>query len=189
MRINLFEASRRIAIVASVVAVAVTAFSIMPDKVVKLTFSLSRPNANWEMSQDKNCDNEAGRGISSLTLNNGIKAFVTLCFNPVMLNDGSFFIETDIVENGAVIFDKSWSPQVFKYIQRASERFAIPDHQYEKVIEATKDQAINKAKNYLFVLFCFLVGLWTTFFAIGWIVRGLFGIPFGKDSRQPPESV
>jgi hypothetical protein len=189
--VNVFEGSRRIALVvkvAWVIVVGLIAYSVSPD--VRLTFATMHPNDPFTIA-DEHCD-VGSDAIEWVTRRLDDKSiFVQLCFRSRMFESN----ETPLVpyrsNNDTMWGNDPYSTQVTTYTRARAQRFSLMGP-HEDVARAAWNA--ERTKNILIAVL-FALGGWVALSVlqalVGWIVRGFLGIPRGHDRRvdRAPESV
>lgn len=182
MAFNVFEGARRLAYVLTAVAIGGTGFHIWE-------FSNLPATARYEVTpfedpvllvggcvNDEDIKRVISRHISSTSVS------VTLCFPKHKLDNGSSFYvwkQTD----GKIYGNTGTTNDLFAYIDRESAAFSIPEKDTQSIRTMHRSEIWVEVRETLAFLAGLLVAFWLLVFAIGWIVRGFFGIPRGRDSR------
>ena len=185
---NIFEGSRRVALLIKVLWVAAVlfiAYSQSPS--VSITFATMHPTGPFEIS-DSDCEvGSDGIEYKTLSLPDGRSIFGTLCFKSMWFESTQKrLVPYKTGEGGTVWGNDRYSNDVMNYQRARAEGFVFTPAMREA---AEKEWSKTRTKN-IQNTFLFVVGGWIVLsiiqFGIGWIVRGFMGIPRGKDRRAQP---
>jgi hypothetical protein len=187
MKINFFEGARRIGRllqVAWVVGCAVFVWDQKPH--VSLTYSTVGPSAPF-VAVTGCGTHDASEHRWYYKLDADRTASVTLCFAAMRFPNQEMLIPFK-EDGGRWWGDNKFSPDATRYMERRAEQFALAEADRKAAIEEWR----KSRQRQLWSGFGFAVGgaiaIWIVSAIIGWIVRGFFGIPSGRDSRPaPPE--
>jgi len=184
MKLNIFEGSRRIALMIAGVAVAGTLFALATyDPYVSVQYSIANPNGAFVQIQES-CPSDAERHYFSSRTSSGESVSVDLCLLAMTFGkDNARLIPYKIDEQGMIWGAASYSSEVSDYEQKLEGRFKLPASD-----EGTLKKEISQRyrENWVSGLGYLVAGLAIfsgVVWAIGWIVRGFLGIPRGMDRR------
>lgn len=192
MQINIFEGARRLAVLASVLAV-VTAVALGSSVTSSAygSYRIYSPRAQL-IATPKQCDEPGSRlDVFSAETPKGRSATISLCLVSMAFPDKSGSVENLVPyrtnADGMVWGAQSYSPEVDSYLGEIRRDFTLPDDEGKKL-----DRQYDEGRNSQWLsiaagLAVFLAVFWLGVAAIGWIVRGFAGIPRGKDARPKPE--
>ena len=178
MRINIFEGTRRIALLlGAVVVIGVVAATATHDPYISLGYSVTSPNESLVRTTAQ-CPTEAGHHYFSANTNNGKSIGITLCLLTMPFGDkGEQLIPYEVDKSGTIWGAASYSTEVSAYEQELERKFTFSPADTSWI-----DQEISSRyrKNWIESIGYLVVGLaiyWILVWAIGWIVRGFAGIP------------
>lgn len=185
MKTNMFDRSRRVAKIVSVIwvilcVVVVTVYVIGVTPFANVCYTISGPGQEPKRVDCDTYKYELGSrlGFTTVKTQNGTKANVTLYFLPTATDNGQSFIPYGVDENtGWEFIGAPYSPEVDAYTERVINAFKLPPQEEEWVDSQWRQ---NRRKN---VLWCglALVGglavLWGMMWVIGWVGRGFIRIP------------
>ena len=183
MKINIFEGSRRIALLIAAVAIVGTAAAIVADDpYVSVTYRIDHPNGRAVRTDDP-CPEAAGRHYFEVEIAGSKSVNVTLCLTTMRFDNATELVPYRIDEQGMIWGAPSYSSEVTAYAKAVESRIRISrDEQAALAREVSRRwwQNAREAVKYLAVG----LTLWGICVAVvGWIVRGFLGIPRGMDRR------
>lgn len=192
MQINIFEGARRLAVLASILAVAgAVALAASVSSSAFGNYRLYAPGSKLVATPEP-CS-ELGSRLFEFTAETpkGRTASISLCFVSMA------FVQADGTVENLVPYRReadgrywgagSYSPEVQNYVEETKSRFRIPTDEGNK-LDLQYEQHRNSEWQTIGVgLAIFLAVFWLGVAAIGWIVRGFAGIPRGKDARPKTE--
>lgn len=192
MQINIFEGSRRVAILGwGAAALFTVGYLYFNRPVVNAHFLIFGPNVP-PMRSVESPETSPDDGIEyawDVDIGSGAKATLIVHFIAREYSNGEMLIPYKS-EGGKVWGARRHHPEAESYIDTRTNAIAsnLPEDTKTMLrMEAStkrKEEAKEAAQGFLL----FSVIYWTTVYIIGWIVRGFAGIPMGKDSRPPGPS-
>jgi len=184
MAINIFEGSRRIALLAAALATVGTLFALVTyDPYVSNTYSISHPMGAFTRMESE-CPSDAGRHYFTAKTKLGKEASITLCMLAMSFGkNGDRLIPYKADADGTVWGAASYSSEVSAYERVLEKRFSIPlgdDEMIGKEISKRYWENLFQGLGYLVLGLAVFAGM---VWAIGWIARGFLGVPRGMDRR------
>jgi hypothetical protein len=184
MKMNVFEGARRIALFFAALSVVGTIIAtVVRDPYVPVMYNVVIPALPPKMTTN-DCPANAGRHYFSAKTSQGKSVPVTLCMLAMPFDNGAQLIPFRSDEKGMWWGNGPYSEEVKEYGQRLEQRFQLApaDEKLisEKISAAFWGSVQENAKYLCFGLFIF----WLLVYAVGWIVRGFFGIPQGADRKR-----
>ena len=184
MGINIFEGSRRIALLtAGTAAVGTIAAAFLHEPYVPVTYTITHPTGFFVRTEDS-CPMDAGRHYFSKNLTSGKSVSVNLCLLAMPFGeDGRKLIPYKVDDKGMVWGAATYSTEVSAYERKLEERFQITprdEEAFAKEISRRYKENLVSSLGYLAAGLAIFTGV---VWAMGWIVRGFFGIPRGMDRR------
>ncbi|HIE3891671.1 TPA: hypothetical protein ACXNG6_000164 [Stenotrophomonas maltophilia] len=189
MKINIFEGSRRIAMILAALAAVVTISLLVTNKpYVTANYMVSVPGQKpvWT---EKSCqtDSSAMEFLDAETLS-GKKVYVSLCLHSREFSspDGGetrMFVPYMIDANGNMWGNEKYSPEVRAYAERLGKEFKFGPDDSRLADGKYSQQRYKEMGMGALMLIISLLLFWVGVYAIGWIVRGFAGIPRGQDFR------
>lgn len=180
---NIFEGTRRIALlIGAFWAICVISIHAVWDQSVRLEYVVTSPDIVVRVHKDK-CNFDDSDEWQYTTTSNETKLAVHFCFKAQKFTNGEMLVPIWIDRKKSQIVGSSkFSAGTKNYTKRFASEFKIPatdidwaDGQKWPVrLEKTKDGALWVVGGWLI--------LWLLTANVGWIVRGFFRIPHGKDS-------
>jgi hypothetical protein len=189
MKINVFEGARRISLLLQGVWVmGCISLSVFENPYVSLDYETNGPTMPFVQAASSSClSPDAEESIYGYNLKNGSTVGIDLCFKAMAFPDGQMLVPYKVDEKTGMWWGGgSYSSEVSAYIDHREAQFTLPkeheDAAIAKVRKARFDKIWSGVK--------YAAGGWLVIFlltwVIGWIVRGFFGIPSGKDHRPEP---
>lgn len=184
MKINIFEGSRRIALlIAGLATVGTVIILFTYEPYMHIKYSIAQPNDPF-VRVESPCPSDARSTYFSAKTSTGKEVSVTLCIMAMSFGkNGERLIPYKIDEQGMIWGAASYSSEVSAYEQTLEERFKIPledEEQIKKEISQLYRKNMMAGFVYLVAGLAIFAGL---VWAIGWIMRGFLGIPHGMDKR------
>lgn len=181
-RFNVFEGSRRIALLIKVVwAIGAVAVGWTASPHVSLEFSTSHPDAAFIKSDDCTIGTDATKFISR-PIDNDKTVSVELCFKALRADSGAYLVPYR-AEGGRWWGNARYMPDVTTYTDARAQAFSLSEADREAAREEWSNQRTDNIRNGVL----FAVGGWIVLsllqMLVGWIVRGFLGIPHGRDRR------
>lgn len=185
---NIFEGSRRVALVFSCVSAAATMFFVFLEEPHKtFTYSVFHPTGPFFKSS-ANCPRNAGSHFMIYETKSKKKLSVQLCIHPREFDNGMMLIPYK--QNGNEIFGTAIDSPAYKLYVIEKEIFFSMNEFEEKLAEdELREERIDNVKKGIAYLAIFLSVFWAFVSAIGWVVRGFLGIKRGMDSRPNDEKI
>lgn len=189
MNINVFEGARRIAmLMAGFWAIGVVAVNFWERETrVKMVFPVRGPGLAWtRVAPSKTyseCELDDASESQSATTNAGTPVSVTLCFKAMKFKDDRMLVPYRVDEKGMWWGATSYSDDVKKYTKDVAQNFHLSKADEEWADSQLWPIRWRKVKKASAWLFGGLLVLWMFTAIVGWIARGFFGIPSGRDSR------
>ena len=184
MKINIFSGARRLALVlaalAALIALGVTAFH---EPYVSLSYTVAAPNAPFIRTQE-DCPEKGATHFLTASASQGESVFVTLCLLPTTFGeDNAELIPYKIDSKGMIWGAEEYSTEVFAYEKELERRLRLSPADLAAVESEKSVKYWQQLRETLLYLALGLAVFWLLITAIGWVVRGFVGIPFGKDSK------
>lgn len=187
-RFNLFEGSRRIALLLKVVwviGVGVVAYNQSPY--VSLTFFTMMPNDPFVRLPNEECNTGADDfDYVSREFDEGKTVSVQLCYKVARSDSGQFLIPFRVEPGGRWWGNEKYSSDVLTYTAARSSGFNLGPDDRDAASRLWNQQWWKNLRNAIL----FGVGGWLVLSVlqalVGWIVRGFLGIPWGQDRRPEP---
>lgn len=182
--INIFEGSRRIALLAAGLATLGTLVVLVTnDPYVSIEYSVAQPGGPFSRLSG-NCPSDAGKHYFTTETKTGQRLSIDLCLLTMPFGDtGEQLVPYKTDQKGMVWGAASYSSEVSEYERQLEKRFILPpqdDDFAEKEFSRRYWKEIKEGLRYLAIgLVVFGAFVW----AVGWIVRGFLGIPRGMDNR------
>lgn len=185
-RFNVFEGSRRIALLIKVVwALGALVVGWTSTPYVSLEFSTSYPGADFIKGGDCRYGTDA-REFVSRPIDSYRLVSVELCFKALRSDSGADVIPYK-VENDKWWGNSPYTPDVTAYTKGRAQSFQLSEPDLRGAQEEWSSQRTRNIRNGVL----FAIGGWVVLSLlqtlVGWIVRGFLGIAWGQDRR--PESV
>jgi hypothetical protein len=186
--INVFEGSRRIALLLKVVwviGVAVLSYMQSPDVLVK--FVTTQPDAPF-MITDEDCEIGAD-GIERVirAIDGGRSISAELCFKSQVFESNQQRLVPYKVEKDTMWGNGRYATEVRAYTKARAEQFRLTGADQEAA-RAAWSSLRSRTVGYAFL---FATGGWIALSVLqaltGWIVRGFVGIPRRHDRRPEPD--
>lgn len=182
MKFNFFEGARRISLlIAAAWVVGWVAYPIFSTPYVSTTYTLfffDGPAVPVD-----SCTGDFHLANESVAMPDGRKVYVNFCFIAKKASNGEMLIPYADAGNGKELMNRPYSSEVSNYADSFAKKFKVPTEDLdglEAKYRAARLELWTFAAQFLFgglaVGFGFVA-------AVGWIVRGFFGIPRGKDFR------
>lgn len=192
MQINIFEGARRLALLASglaVVAAVALAASVSPY--ASGNFRLYAPGDKLTATP-KSCDEPGSRlVVLDAKTPKGRSVSVSLCLVSMAFPqlDGTVLslVPYQREANGTYWGAAPFSQEVQGYVERLRSEFQLPPDEGNKLDLQYEKSRNSEWTSIAIGLAIFLAVFWLGVFALGWIVRGFAGIPRGQDSRPTVE--
>ena len=186
-RFNLFEGSRRIALILKgiwVIAVVVVSYTQSPF--VTLTFFTMMPNDAFVRLPNEECEvGTDALDFLSREFAQGRAVSVQLCYKAARSDDSRLLVPFQ-VDAGRWLGNERYSTEVMNYTNARTRDFALNADDREAASRLWDEQRWQNIRN----AFLFAIGGWVILSIlqglIGWIVRGFMGIPWGQDRRPAP---
>jgi hypothetical protein len=184
-RFNLFEGSRRIALLLKVLwAIGALAVGWTSAPFVSMEFATSHPDAGFIASDNCKIGTDAVEFINR-EIEDGQTVSVELCFKALQADSGAQIVPYK-VEKGRWWGNSPYTPDVMAYTDARSESFKLSEDARRTARDEWSVQRSRNIRNGVL----FAVGGWVVLslfqMLVGWIVRGFLGIPWRQDRR--PES-
>ena len=188
MAINIFEGSRRIALLTAVLATLGTlAVLINQDPYVSINYSIAHPDGTFQR-ETEDCPSDAGKDYFTTETRSGKRVSIDLCLLTMSFGDkGEHLVPYKRDEKGMVWGAPSYSTEVSEYEKKLENRFSLSPEDNEfasKEISRRHWKSVEEGLLYLAIGLA-IFGAFVS--AVGWIVRGFLGIPRGMD-RRPGEA-
>ena len=186
MNLNVFEGARRISLLMEIVWVigcAVMFWTQSPH--VSLTYQADRPSALFQVAD--NCGSDDAREYKTVGLADNKAVHVTLCFKAHFFENRGMLVPYREEE-------KRWwggerySSEVRKYTEQRAAQFSLAEGDKHAAADLWATERRSQFWNALGAAVGGCIALMIATFSVGWIVRGFFGIPSGKDFRPETNS-
>ena len=183
---NVFEGSRRIAYLAGIIAVIITLFSaITHEPYVTITYGVISPKP-LIIKMSRECPSDAGQVFFQSKSQSKRLVSVELCLLTQEFGDGenkAQLIAYKVDGNGMVWGNTEYSDDVSIYKKRLEAQFVIPEQDNRWIEDKASDLYWGKWKESILGLVLGLAIYSAFVWAVGWIVRGFMGIPYGMDKK------
>jgi hypothetical protein len=183
MKFNIFEGSRRIALMFAGLVVVASQFFIFTSKpFITTNYYEDFPKKPIQIKTD--CLPDAAVKSFYRSFESGKSAYVRICLKPLTHDDGQTFLFAymhDPENNKYALAAEDYSPEIEAYKEKLESEFTFSSSEIDTLKKEYRSEMIKlilQGYGYLIgglILFYLLVT------AIGWIVRGFLGIPRGKD--------
>lgn len=185
---NIFEGSRRIAILAGGLGTIGTLIALGTyDPYIPVSYSIANPRGEFRRMSEP-CPSEAGKHYFSTTSPSDKRVSIDLCLLTMPFGDDKHeLVPYKVDEKNMVWGAATYSSEVSAYERELEGRFSLPA---ADAAEIDKEISQSYWKNWREGLGYLVIGLaiFAAFVrAIGWIVRGFMGIPHGMDKRPGSE--
>ena len=184
-RFNLFEGSRRIALllkVAWVIGVAAITYSTSPY--ASLRFVTWSPVDTFHRTTDDCQIGTDAMEFVTHSIGDGKSVSAQLCFKAQLFESRLLVPYKD--ENGKLWGHERHSTAVTAYTKGRADQFALSENDRETGLIEWRRQSHENLRNGIL----FAIGGWIVLSVIqaliGWIVRGFMGVPWGQDRRPDP---
>lgn len=191
MKINIFEGSRRIALlIGGIWAIGVIGTfgdTWSEDTAVKMVFAVPSPGQpatrDTPESEYSECAFKDHSESRYFVTSSGTRVRAILCFKAREFRDGQMLIPYKVDSTGALWGDRRYSDNVSTYTKKVADSFRL-SKQYEHWADSQLwPTRLQRFKVVVAFLFGGLIALWIFTAVVGWIVRGFLGIPRGKDLK------
>ena len=184
MKINIFSGARRLALVlaalAALLALGITAFN---EPYVSLNYTVAAPNAPFVRTEE-DCPDKGAQHFITASAPQGKSVSVALCLLPTTFGeDNAELIPYKIDSKGMIWGAEEYSSEVFAYEKELERRFRLSPSDLAAIESERSAKYWQQWRETLLYLAIGLAAFWLLVAAVGWIVRGFVGIPFGKDSN------
>ena len=187
MRLNIFEGSRRIALVLGVLWVTgCVAYGILAEPNAQMTYSIGGLGAT--PVRVEKCGEDDGRRYFDTVYDKDNSVGVTLCFTAHKADSGERLIPYAPADNGRWWMAGPYSTEVTKYMQDRESTFRLSPQGMEEARRLRWERRLEQWKDAARVAVVGLAVGWVLVTVVGWIVRGFLGIPRGKDARPQEPS-
>lgn len=186
---NIFEGSRRIALLVAGLAIIGTLIGLGTyDPYVPVSYLISHPKDSFHRMTES-CPTEAGRHYFTTTSRSGKQVSINLCLLTMVFGDDKRpLVPYKVDEKNMLWGAASYSSEVSNYGRELEARFALPTQDNDWIEKEISTQYWKNWKDglgYLGIGLAIFAGL---VWAIGWIVRGFMGIPHGMDRKPDGEA-
>lgn len=184
MKINIFAGARRLALVlatlAALIALGVTAFH---EPYVSLNYTVAAPNAPFVRTEE-DCPEKGATHFITAPASKGESVFATLCLLPTIFGEDNMeLIPYKIDSKGMIWGAEEYSTEVFAYEKELERRFRLSPSDLAAIESEKSAKYWHQWRETLLYLAIGLAVFWMLVTAVGWVVRGFVGVPFGKDSK------
>lgn len=171
MKANMFKAGRRIALALCVVWPAGCAvYGIFAKPYAYLTYSVSALGAT-PVRAHKCALDDGSRDISIKDVE-GNPVGVRLCFKTLKAQPRRWWTEA------------SYSPEVVRQMDEFEEGFRLPPQGIAEAERMHREQHLEQWKYAAIAAVSGMALIGVLVFVVGWVVRGVLGIPRGQDARR-----
>lgn len=183
MKIDVFEGARRIALFVAAVAVAGTVVATaVREPYVPVVYEVVVPALPPKLTIN-DCPANAGRHFFTTKTSHGKTVPITLCMLTMQFDNGTQLIPFSSDEKGMLWGNGPYSEDVAAYGRRLEQHFQLPAADEKIISEKISDAFWENTRENAKYLFFGLAIYWLLVLAVGWIVRGFFGIPQGADGK------
>ncbi len=184
MATNIFEGARRIALLIAGTATVGTLIGVfIQDPYMTVSYSITYPTGPFTRMEEP-CPSEAGKHYFTSKTSTGKEVSIVLCLLPSSFGeDGKQLIPYKVDEKGMTWGASSYSSEVSAYERRLEAQFKIPPSDEKSITKEISRRYLENIVSTLGYLVGGLVFFGGLVWAIGWIVRGFLGIPWGMDRR------
>ncbi len=184
MSLNIFEGARRIALLtAAIWAIGVAIVVWNTEERVAFTYLVSWPMSFPVRIEGNACKDDDATDWKYTATVNGTPLSITVCFRSQKARDGNQVIPFRVDAKGQWWGGARYSTEVSDYIRIATRDLPIATDDERWADSQIWNLRLKKAK----ALFQWIGGgwffLWMFTLAVGWIVRGFFGIPRDRDKK------
>jgi hypothetical protein len=190
--VNIFEGARRISYLVAGLAIAGTLiYSAKDDPYIlndySFNYSIAQPRASF-IRMDEDCPTEAAQYQFTKMILSGQEAAINLCLLTMPFgSNNEQLVPYKIDEKGVMLGATPNSHEVSTYKRELEERFALPAEDSKSLKNVIShhywENWKKELKNLAFGLVIFAGFVW----AVGWILRGFMGIPYGMDKKPNGE--
>jgi hypothetical protein len=187
--VNIFEGSRRIALLAGGIAIVVTLIGLgTDDPYVSVSYSISHPNGSFQRMTES-CPAASGRHYFTTTSKSGKRVSINLCLLTMPFGDDKQqLVPYKVDEKNMLWGAATYSSEVSEYEETLEARFVLPPEDNDWIENEISTQYWKNWKEGLGYLGIGLAIFAGFVWAVGWIVRGFMGIPRGMDRRPSSEA-
>ncbi|HKE87609.1 MAG TPA: hypothetical protein VKB50_27820 [Vicinamibacterales bacterium] len=181
---NIFEGSRRIALLLKVLVGACGLFiTFLQTPYVRLQYDTHGPDQPFVLTTGS-CDvfNDASEYITR-SLANGQEVSVALCFRAQSFESSQQKLVPYKSEGGQIWGNSESSADVTAYAKRRAENFRLSIADQKAAQSELSRQRWTSYRNGALYTIGAVIALTTLQLLIGWIVRGFLGIPWRHDRR------
>ena len=182
---NMFEGSRRLALLVKVLWVICVALGLyLSSPSVTLRFATTHPNGPFTITEEQcTAATEASERVTR-SLDDDSSIYVDLCFKSRVFESNQQRLVPYRVEKDTLWGNGPYSTEVRAYTAARAEAFRLTAAD-QAAAHASRDAQWSRNLGYAAL---FAIGGWTVLsllqMLLGWIVRGFLGIPLGQDHRQ-----
>lgn len=187
MKINIFEGARRITyVIVGLWVAGCVGWVMVNEPYATMQYTILAPGSN-PLSLTTECGPKDAREFITRKTKDAHDLHISLCFRASTASDGRTLVpygEPFKDENGRnrIIMNERYSPEVTRYTEQVSQAFSIPAEYADK---SEAEYRAARVELWMLALKALLGGIAfivILMFVTGWIVRGLMGIPYGRDS-------
>jgi hypothetical protein len=193
MKINIFEGARRISLLLQGVwVVGCIAVAVFNDPSATLDYETRGPSMPFVESASSSCSSpDAEETIYKYKLKNSSTIHIDICFKAQSFPESGMLVPYKVDDKSGLWWGGTWySDDVSRYTTAPEVQFVLPKEHEDAAISKARKARLEKI--WSGILYA-AIGWFVIFLVsavIGWIVRGFFGIPSGKDLRpEPPTEV
>lgn len=186
---NIFEGSRRLALLAGGLATVGTLIGLGTyDPYFLVSYSISHPKGSFQRTTES-CPSAGGRHYFTTTSQSGKLVSINLCLLTMPFGDDERqLIPYKIDENNMIWGAATYSSEVSTYERELEARFALQAQDNDWIEKEISTRYWNNWKEGLGYLGIGLAIFAGFVLAVGWIARGFMGIPRGMDRKPSGEA-
>jgi len=187
MKINVFSGARRLAFLAGLIGVVVTAVAVFQER-PNIQYNYRVPGFGTKYVKSDECDFSTD-GIKRLDYGNvdGSKFSVRLCFAASQADNGKMLIPYQ-EKDGVYLMNGPYSDEVRQHMDLFTKYFFVLDEkEFDKARKEYSSEKIWIKLRGIGYIFLGLIAYVIVLSSIGWVVRGFMGIRSGHDYRTDPE--
>lgn len=192
MAINVFEGSRRIVKLLLGICFFAVAAGFLSDNPVRIPVYVDVPNVGVTpipVEELRDCDPPNYRPGSwpIKRTKQGTTYSLRLCFRANNDWEGGKVFVPFVWTDGQTYGDTYTSMNIYSYANKFASEFEADEALETEINGRYWPELFKQVGRAVFVALLACLGLWLCAKIIGWVVRGFFGIPRGKDFKEAEE--
>ncbi|PKH73136.1 hypothetical protein CXF96_13050 [Stenotrophomonas sp. Betaine-02u-21] len=186
MKFNLFEGGRRIALLVTAVAVMIAVGNVLSSKPYVAThYRLTGPGEPFVRTTAGCPIKDAASTYFSTQTPKGRTTHVHVCLIPVNIVNANGNVEAVVPfkrdADGRVHGATNFREEISAYKKAIRADFKLPAADGAKIDRIYEEARMTAMKRQGLKLVSYLAVFWAFVFSLGWVLRGLLGIPRGQD--------